>query len=128
MRNQAVSDGVSNDVTLGHCVELLKARRVLVCDELAGFAQPVAACDADFNALLAERAAIVQALAQLRPLARAEAVIPHPREDGPHAREDHSPQLRNRRHEDHERRIALESLHHHPDLFNGLSSTQKNHH
>jgi hypothetical protein len=116
------------EVTLAQCVELLETRRLRVCDELAGFAQPVAACDADFNTLLAERAAIVQALAQLRPLARAEAVIPHPREDGPLLHEDIPLQFRNRRREDHEAHAAFVAQFHHPDLFNGLSSTPKNHH
>jgi len=111
------------EITLADCVALLEARRVRVCDELAGFAQPVAACDADFNALLAERAAIVQALAELRPLARAEAVIPHPREDS-----SLPSQLRNRRREDREVHAAFVGRHHHPDLFNGLSSTPKSHH
>jgi len=41
--------------TLQQCVELLEARRLLLCDELQHYARPVAACDADFNALLVER-------------------------------------------------------------------------
>ena len=68
-------------VTLEHCVELLEARRLLLCDELQHYARPVAACDADFNALLVERTAIVQALAQLLPISRAEVAISNRRED-----------------------------------------------
>jgi hypothetical protein len=68
-------------VTLLDCVALLEARRQRVCDAINDCARPTAACDADFNALLAERAAIGIALAQLRPLGRGEAVIAHPRDD-----------------------------------------------
>jgi hypothetical protein len=68
-------------VTLQQCIELLEARRLLLCDELQHYARPVAACDADFNALLVERTAIVQALAQLQPISRAEVVISSRRED-----------------------------------------------
>ncbi len=68
-------------VTLAHCVELLESRRRAVCAELGAYATPVTACDADYNALLAERAELVAALARLAPLARAEATVPHPRED-----------------------------------------------
>ena len=67
--------------TLEQCVELLEARRLLLCDELQHYARPVAACDADFNALLVERTAVVQALAQLRPISRAEVNISNRRED-----------------------------------------------
>ena len=70
-----------NEVTLLDCVELLEARRQILCDEISNCARPTAACDADFNALLAERASIVQALAHLRPLCRGEAPIAHPRDD-----------------------------------------------
>ena len=52
-----------------------------VCGELGSYARPVPACDADYNALLAERAELVAALARLAPLARSEVAIPHPRED-----------------------------------------------
>ena len=68
-------------VTLADCVATLEARRMAVCAELVGYAKPVPACDADYNALLAERAELVAALARLAPLARAETSIPHPRED-----------------------------------------------
>jgi hypothetical protein len=67
-------------VTLADCVATLEARRMSVCDELGAYAKPVPACDADYNALLAERAELVAALARLAPLARAEVAIPHPRE------------------------------------------------
>jgi hypothetical protein len=68
-------------VTLQQCIELLEARRLLLCDELQHYARPVAACDADFNALLVERTAVVQALAQLSPISRAEVLISNRRED-----------------------------------------------
>ena len=68
-------------VTLTQCIELLEARRLLLCDELQHYARPVAACDSDFNALLVERTAIVQALAQLLPISRAEVAISNRRED-----------------------------------------------
>jgi hypothetical protein len=68
-------------VSLEQCIELLEARRLLLCDELQHYARPVAACDADFNALLVERTAIVQALAQLQPISRAEVGISSRRED-----------------------------------------------
>ena len=68
-------------VSLEQCIEMLEARRLLLCDELQHYARPVAACDADFNALLVERTAIVQALAQLRPISRADVLISNRRED-----------------------------------------------
>ena len=68
-------------VSLEQCIELLEARRLLICDELQHYARPVATCDADFNALLVERTAIVQALAQLQPISRAEVRISSRRED-----------------------------------------------
>jgi hypothetical protein len=68
-------------VTLASCVDLLEARRLAICAELQEYGTPVAACDADFSALLAERAEIVASLARLAPFARAEARIVHPRED-----------------------------------------------
>ena len=71
----------SSTVTLAQCVNVLEARRLAVCAELQGYGSPVAACDADFSALVAERAEIVAALARLAPLARAEARVAHPRED-----------------------------------------------
>jgi hypothetical protein len=67
-------------VTLAECVAVLESRRLTVCDELSGYGAPVPACDADFNALLAERAELVAALARLAPLARAEFDAPHPRD------------------------------------------------
>ena len=68
-------------VTLAECVALLESRRLAVCGQLADFGTPVPACDADFNALLAERAELVAAIARLDPIARAEVHVPHPRED-----------------------------------------------
>lgn len=68
--------------TLSQCVALLEERRRAVCAELAERGgSAVAACDADFSALIVERAEIGAALARLAPLARAEARIAHPRED-----------------------------------------------
>lgn len=67
--------------TLAECVALLEARRRAICEELANGGTAVPACDADFNALLAERGELVAALARLAPLARAETHVPHPRED-----------------------------------------------
>jgi hypothetical protein len=71
---------MSPAITLADCVATLEARRLRVCGELGDYAQPVPACDADYNALLAERAELVAALARLAPLARAETSIPHPRD------------------------------------------------
>ena len=68
-------------VTLTQCIEVLEARRQAVNDELHDYAKPVPACDVDYNTLLAERTALSLALSHLRPLHRAEAIIPHPRED-----------------------------------------------
>ena len=68
-------------VTLAECVAVLEARRRVLCDELGAYGSPVPACDADFNALLAERAELVAAIARLAPIARAETRVPHPRED-----------------------------------------------
>jgi hypothetical protein len=67
--------------TLADCTRLLEARRRALCEEINAAARPVAACDADYNALLAERAEVVAALARLEPFARAEARIAHPRDD-----------------------------------------------
>ena len=72
---------LSVPVTLAECVAVLESRRLAVCDELSAHGAPVPACDADFNALLAERAELVAALARLAPIARAEVSVPHPRED-----------------------------------------------
>ncbi|MBL8510825.1 MAG: hypothetical protein JNM52_04195 [Betaproteobacteria bacterium] len=71
----------AHPVTLPQCVAMLEARRQLICEELNQFARPIAACDADFNTLLAERAEIVLALSRLQPYCRGEARIPHPRDD-----------------------------------------------
>ena len=68
-------------VTLAQCVSLLEARRRWVCDEMRGYGSPVAACDADYNALVAERAEIGAVLSRLEPIARAEMRVAHPRED-----------------------------------------------
>jgi hypothetical protein len=67
-------------VTLADCVAMLEARRLAICEELNARASPVAACDADYNTLLAERAELVAALARLAPLARCEIAVPHPRD------------------------------------------------
>ena len=72
---------IAAPATLAECVAVLESRRIAVCDELGAYATPVPACDADFNALLAERAELVAAIARLSPIARAETSIPHPRED-----------------------------------------------
>jgi hypothetical protein len=71
----------STPVTLAQCVAMLEARRQLLCEEILSQSQPVAACDADFNALLAERAEVVAALSHLQPFYRGDARIAHPRED-----------------------------------------------
>ncbi|MEO8104041.1 MAG: hypothetical protein ABI790_16075 [Betaproteobacteria bacterium] len=68
-------------VTLQQCINLLEARRQLLCEQINDYARPVAACDADFNALLAERDGIAQALSHLRPICRGETRVPHPREE-----------------------------------------------
>jgi len=68
-------------VTREQCLEVLEARRRQLCEELRGFPQPIAACDADCNTILAERAAVVLAISQLQALSRGETRIPHPRDD-----------------------------------------------
>ena len=67
--------------TLAECVAALEARRIAVCEEMEGYGSPVAACDADFSALVMERAELSAALARLKPIARREVVVPHPRAD-----------------------------------------------
>lgn len=67
--------------TLAECVQALEARRLAVCAEMESYGSPVAACDADFGALVQERAELAAALARLRPLARGEARIAHPLHD-----------------------------------------------
>ena len=71
----------ARDVTLAQCVELLEARRHIVCDQINERVGAIAACDIDFNTLLAERAELVLALSHLRPFCSGEARIPHPRDD-----------------------------------------------
>jgi hypothetical protein len=68
-------------VTLSDCIAMLEARRQWLAEQLNEFAKPIAACDADYNAILAERAEIVRAISCLNPIARGEARVPHPRED-----------------------------------------------
>ena len=64
--------------TLADCVAALEARRLAVCEQMDTYGSPVAACDADFNALVLERAEITAALARLTPIARGEARVTHP--------------------------------------------------
>ncbi len=73
-------DGTSG-VTREQCLEVLEARRLQLCEELRDFPQPTAACDADCNTILAERAVIVSAISRLQELSRGETRIPHPRDD-----------------------------------------------
>jgi len=70
-----------NAPTLADCVAALEARRLAVCEQMDSYGSPVAACDADFNALVLERAEISAALARLRPIARGEARVVHPLHD-----------------------------------------------
>ena len=72
---------VTSGVTREQCLEVLEARRLQLCEELRDLPQPTAACDADCNTILAERAAIVSAISQLQELSRGEVRIPHPRDD-----------------------------------------------
>lgn len=67
--------------TLAECVAALEARRLAICREMAAYGSPVAACGADFSALVMERAELSAALARLKPLARLEVAVPHPRAD-----------------------------------------------
>ncbi|QJR14885.1 hypothetical protein [Usitatibacter palustris] len=67
--------------SLADCVAALEARRRALCEEMHDYGTPVPACDADFNAMVAERAEISAALTRLAPLARGEVHVPHPRED-----------------------------------------------
>lgn len=69
------------NVTLTDCAALLEARRRQLSAQLKEFATPIAACDVDFNAMLAERAAINSALSYLEPFIRGNAHIVHPRDD-----------------------------------------------
>lgn len=61
--------------TLAECVAALEARRLAICAEMEAYGSPVAACDADFSALVMERAELSAALA------RQEVAVPHPRAD-----------------------------------------------
>jgi hypothetical protein len=81
MLNEAAIALPAGDITLAQCVALLEARRKIVCDEISERVGATAACDVDFNTLLAERAELVLALSHLRPLCSGEARIPHPRDD-----------------------------------------------
>ena len=74
-------DREHRNVTLAQCIELLEARRQILCEQIHDYARPVPACDADFNALLAERAGITLAISHLLPICRGEAHVPHPREE-----------------------------------------------
>jgi hypothetical protein len=67
-------------VSLADCVALLEARRVALCEEIHDYARPVAACDVDFNAMIAERSEITGAISRLAPILRAEARVVHPRD------------------------------------------------
>jgi hypothetical protein len=67
--------------TLADCVAALEARRRAVCKQMDACGSPVAACDADFNALVLERAEITAAIARLSPIARGEAAVAHPLHD-----------------------------------------------
>ena len=67
-----------NAPTLADCVAALEARRRAVCEQMEGYGSPVAACDADFNALVLERTEITAALARLAPISRGEAKVTHP--------------------------------------------------
>ena len=67
--------------TLAECVAALEARRRAVCEEMDSHGSPVAACDADYNALVLERAELTAALARLTPIARGEARVTHPLHD-----------------------------------------------
>jgi hypothetical protein len=70
-----------NAPTLSDCVAALEARRQAVCEQMDSYGSPVAACDADFNALVLERSEITAALARLVPIARGEARVIHPLHD-----------------------------------------------
>ena len=67
--------------SLADCVAALEARRRAVCAEMESYGTPVPACDADFNALVMERAELAAARSRLRPLARGETQIGHPLHD-----------------------------------------------
>ena len=69
------------NTTLSQCIEVLEWWRHQVSKVLQEFARPVAACDVDYDTLLAERAELAAALSHLRPLCHGEMKIPDPRED-----------------------------------------------
>ena len=64
--------------SLADCVAALEARRRALCEQMNGYGSPVAACDADYNALVSERAELTAAIARLAPIARGEAHAGHP--------------------------------------------------
>ena len=66
--------------SLADCVALLEARRRTLCEAMSDYGSPVAACDADYNAMVAERAEITAAIARLEPLATGSAQVAHPRD------------------------------------------------
>ena len=70
-----------NAPTLADCVAALEARRRAVCEQMDAYGSPVAACDADFSALVLERAEITAAIARLAPIARGETRVSHPLHD-----------------------------------------------
>ena len=67
--------------SLADCVAALEARRRALCEQMDSYGSPIAACDADYNALVLERAELSAALARLTPIARGEACVAHPLHD-----------------------------------------------
>ncbi len=67
--------------SLADCVAALEARRRALCEQMDGYGSPVAACDADYSALVSERAELTAAIARLAPIARGEARVAHPLHD-----------------------------------------------
>jgi hypothetical protein len=72
---------VSATPSLADCVAALEARRRALCEQMDGYGSPVAACDADYNALVLERAELTAAIARLTPIARGEVHAGHPLHD-----------------------------------------------
>jgi hypothetical protein len=72
---------MSTAPSLADCVAALEARRRAVCEQMDGYGSPIAACDADYNAMVLERAEITAAIARLAPIARGEAKAVHPLHD-----------------------------------------------
>ena len=64
--------------SLADCVAALESRRRAVCAQMNAFSPPIAACDADYNALVLERAEITAAISRLSPIARGESAVGHP--------------------------------------------------